>query len=539
MIAGRTARHAVLPAVLPAAARGRRGRRCRPCHRSTHTGTGRGASARPWSSGCGPGRAPARRPAAGSPRAPRWTGVAEWIPGPVGSSWTTSGLTAQQHDDRPSHRQRGERFVGRVEQQYRRRPHTDPPSGGVSTLCRESEVPAATRPVAARWLLIFVGFRLRCAIRPPADSPPRIGGNRTAIWSVFAGQSREQRVTTAPGSPIRFNGGDDPRRTRPAIPRRLPCTAPTGRLRAHPGRPTQVVPIRRATTRPPTGPTPPARPQWLAILSIAFAFVFAPWARCSAIFALSQIKQGLQRGRDLALIGLTLSYAFIVLTVAALAVWIVTDRLPGHHGRQFARRHGRRPCSSRNTFCPRHFRRSFRRTARCGRAQGHPAHPGLTETKSSKGESSSSKDAKADPAECATAVAAGLNTVYDQWRHRLRPRRFRRPDHRDAGRRGCGLVPDRHRRQKFVAENAGCGPVRRQDVHPVLVGQPALTWDLGTPVTSGNRVTLHNTPDRAPVCPSTASSAEGQHRHRYQRAGKAARRRTRHHRRPDAGRIPG
>ena len=28
------------------------------------------------------------------------------------------GLTAQQHDDRPSHRQRGERFVGRVEQQY-------------------------------------------------------------------------------------------------------------------------------------------------------------------------------------------------------------------------------------------------------------------------------------------------------------------------------------------------------------------------------------------------------------------------------------
>ena len=52
--------------------------------------------------------------------------------------------------------------------------------------------------------------------------------------------------------------------------------------------------------------------------------MFAPVGAVLGHLALSQIRRGLQRGRDLALVGLTLSYTFIVLTVAGLAMWMVT-----------------------------------------------------------------------------------------------------------------------------------------------------------------------------------------------------------------------
>ena len=95
-----------------------RGRRCRPWRRNMRSETGRGASAPPGSSGYARGTAPGRRNAAGSPTAPRSTCVAEWITGPVGSSCTTVGFAAHQHDDRPPHGQSGQRFVGGVQQQH-------------------------------------------------------------------------------------------------------------------------------------------------------------------------------------------------------------------------------------------------------------------------------------------------------------------------------------------------------------------------------------------------------------------------------------
>lgn len=73
---------------------------------------------------------------------------------------------------------------------------------------------------------------------------------------------------------------------------------------------------------------PPAAPgevNTLATLSVVFAFVFAPAGVVLGHLALSQIKQYPQPGRRRAVLGLTVSYALLVLAVAALLVWLVLD----------------------------------------------------------------------------------------------------------------------------------------------------------------------------------------------------------------------
>ena len=57
-----------------------------------------------------------------------------------------------------------------------------------------------------------------------------------------------------------------------------------------------------------------------------FAFVFAPVGAVLGHLALSQIKVGRQQGRDRALVGLTLSYVFILFAVVALVLWAITAR---------------------------------------------------------------------------------------------------------------------------------------------------------------------------------------------------------------------
>src|SRR3954464_7987337 len=65
-----------------------------------------------------------------------------------------------------------------------------------------------------------------------------------------------------------------------------------------------------------------------ATLSVVFAVVFAPVGAVLGHLGLSQIRRTGQRGRDRALIGLTLSYAFIVIAVAALVIWAVVGMEP-------------------------------------------------------------------------------------------------------------------------------------------------------------------------------------------------------------------
>jgi hypothetical protein len=68
---------------------------------------------------------------------------------------------------------------------------------------------------------------------------------------------------------------------------------------------------------------PPGEVNSLATLSVVFAFVFAPAGAVLGHMALSQIRRLGQRGRERALIGLTLSYVIIVLAVIALVVWLL------------------------------------------------------------------------------------------------------------------------------------------------------------------------------------------------------------------------
>ncbi len=70
---------------------------------------------------------------------------------------------------------------------------------------------------------------------------------------------------------------------------------------------------------PPPPYPPPVNP--LATLSLVFAFVFAPAGAILGHLGLAQIRRTGELGRDRALIGIALSYAFIGLTVVALVAW--------------------------------------------------------------------------------------------------------------------------------------------------------------------------------------------------------------------------
>lgn len=247
----------------------------------------------------------------------------------------------------------------------------------------------------------------------------------------------------------------------------------------------------------PQPPAPaPGRSQSLAILSIVFAFIFAPLGAVFGHLALGQIKRGLQRGRDLALIGLTLSYAFIVLTAAALAVWIVTD----------ANSRDTTVATSPDAVVP---DPAHPETPSAPGVSGDVSGvllgvdelksilgaPGLTATDSNKDDSEGSTDAKAEPAECATAVAAGLNTVYDH----SGATDYIRAGYSDPATSTlvdevAAAFPTAADAREFVAQNAevwkGCAG---KTFTLSSSDSPALTWDLGTPATSGTRVTLHNT----------------------------------------------
>src|SRR5882757_1990581 len=74
---------------------------------------------------------------------------------------------------------------------------------------------------------------------------------------------------------------------------------------------------------PTTAPAPSGEMNTLATLSIVFAFVFAPVGVVLGHVALAQISRRGERGRDRALIGLTLSYLFILFAVVALIVWLI------------------------------------------------------------------------------------------------------------------------------------------------------------------------------------------------------------------------
>jgi eukaryotic-like serine/threonine-protein kinase len=66
-----------------------------------------------------------------------------------------------------------------------------------------------------------------------------------------------------------------------------------------------------------------------ATLSVVFAFVFAPVGAVFGHLGLSQIRRTGERGRERALIGLTMSYAFTLIAVAVLVIWTIVGMRPG------------------------------------------------------------------------------------------------------------------------------------------------------------------------------------------------------------------
>jgi hypothetical protein len=84
---------------------------------------------------------------------------------------------------------------------------------------------------------------------------------------------------------------------------------------------------------PPVISAPPSPPRQqtntFATMSVVFAFLFAPVGAVLGHLGLSQIRRTGQRGRDRALVGLTLSYAFIVIALVAVVAWAVVRPGPG------------------------------------------------------------------------------------------------------------------------------------------------------------------------------------------------------------------
>jgi hypothetical protein len=71
----------------------------------------------------------------------------------------------------------------------------------------------------------------------------------------------------------------------------------------------------------PEPPAPPRRVNAFATLSLLFAFVFAPAGAILGHLGLAQIRRTGEAGRDRALVGVMLSYAFITVAVIALVGW--------------------------------------------------------------------------------------------------------------------------------------------------------------------------------------------------------------------------
>jgi hypothetical protein len=78
--------------------------------------------------------------------------------------------------------------------------------------------------------------------------------------------------------------------------------------------------------QPPSAP--PQQTSKMATWSIVFAFVFAPLGAVLGHFALTDTRDLHQRGRNRAVLGVTLSYAVIVIAAGALLVWAIRPANP-------------------------------------------------------------------------------------------------------------------------------------------------------------------------------------------------------------------
>ena len=171
---------------------------------------------------------------------------------------------------------------------------------------------------------------------------------------------------------------------------------------------------------PPSLPYPSQDPNTLATLSVIFAFVFAPVGAVLGHLALGQIRRTYQLGRDRALIGLTLSYTFMVLAVAGLTIFTVTT---GHPPATSSTATGPEAGTAQPTWTstpaqppippPVNLSKVLLSLDEVRDIMKTPGLEDLRGSSSPAGPGGQDKDVTSDPPECGGAVASGLDTVYN------------------------------------------------------------------------------------------------------------------------------
>lgn len=121
--------------------------------------------------------------------------------------------------------------------------------------------------------------------------------------------------------------------------------------------------------------------------------------------------------------------------------------------------------------------------------------PGLAETKSGSGGSGEAGgDASADPAECVGAVAPGIDTVYDD----SGASGFQRASFSDSStatmvEQVAAEFRSASAARAFVADSREQWQKCAGKRFSVTASSGSLTWDIGTPGGTADRVTLENT----------------------------------------------
>jgi hypothetical protein len=257
-------------------------------------------------------------------------------------------------------------------------------------------------------------------------------------------------------------------------------------------------------------PVPPQQTNKLATWSIVFAFLFAPVGAVLGHFALADIRAYHQRGRDRAVIGLMLSYTFIVIAVGALVIWAVlpntaatTTTAATATSAASAPTTGSTPSpTTKTTPAPSLSQADLPRVLlSLDEVKAIMKTPNLTNLDTSRGggsgQGAGGGGGRVDPPECAGALLAGVDSTWSGAGNQG----FKASHFSDAS--TATLVDEvvatfsnTAAAQGFVTQLADqwrqCSGKR---VTLTADGSTPLVWDIGTVTSAGDRITLQNTLD--------------------------------------------
>ncbi|ORV27054.1 hypothetical protein AWB99_20005 [Mycolicibacterium confluentis] len=240
-----------------------------------------------------------------------------------------------------------------------------------------------------------------------------------------------------------------------------------------------------------------------------FAFVFAPVGALLGHLALGQIKQSHERGRERALIGMTLSYAVIVFAVLALVATLTVADRSGDGTTTVAGDEPSltmpAPAAPPGTTAPKQSRVDISNVLlSLDEVRTIMKTPGLSPSSSSGSGSGSGsdKDVTAEPEECLSAVAAGIDTVYEGKGGR---------DYKRASFSDNSVVTivdqvavgfdDAAAARKFVADSRTQWQQCAGRSFTLTSPSGTITWDIGTPTGGPERVAVRSTITAGPGVP--------------------------------------